>query len=285
MPIPGFTLGTDYSELDGSGKLSLQGGKLRGTRLYRVFTYRNGNAFISALAGGIQFGTPPTYNTPHQYQAGMELYCTGAELEGKGTLSGDADGPNYDGGAWITATYETLNYDPSTGGGGGNPAPAVYVTERRSSGGQTLTLTKTKTTGENAWKFLDFGSPISIDAPEIVKIVPQGEYIITRHFVPTYNQSEIDALIGKINDASFPTSSSLGGYAAGTLLFLGDEANREYTADGAVTAWESVLRFSYNPNGWNYGYNPLSQNYEKIISVDDANVSPYEAASFNTLLT
>ncbi len=284
--VRGFTLGTDYYELEGD-QCSLDKGKLTGTRIFRLVNYDNYPVFLAALGGGIESsGSTTNYNPPHQFLVGSQLWCQAATVDGIGVPTRSNGNPSFQGGAKITARYETLDYNPQTlhGGQSGTQPPGVYVTESRSMGGKTISLTKKGADHVVVWKF-NGGANINDDnVPDFSKTVPQGEYNLTLHYLPNVSPSTINGLIGKINDAQFPTTSSMGGFISGTLLFLGDDTQREYTADGTTIAYQMTLKFAYDPNGWNYEYNPATRAYGLVEAIADGSKHPYEYASFNPLL-
>lgn len=287
MSVRGFTLGTDYTELDGD-QCTLDKGKLTGRRVFRLKNYENYPTFLACLGGGIEAsGGTPNYNPPHQFRNDIQLWCQGATVEGIGVPTRGASGnPSFDGGAKITATYETLDYDPQTihGRGSSNSTPGVYVTESRSTAGKTLQLTKKGSDHAPVWKFSG-GANITDDlVPDFSKTVAQGEYRLTLHYLPTVNQSTINGLIGKVNNAQFPTVSSMGGFVSGTLLFMGDDTEREYTADGTTIAYTMTLKFLYDPNGWNYEYSPAAKAFALVELIADSSKHPYEYADFTPLL-
>lgn len=277
-----------YTEQDGSGDIAADRGKLRGTRIFRVLNYRDAGGFIQDLTGGFITANGETvYNIPERFFPNSSLWCVSASAKGIGVPTGDSDGPNYAGGAIVTAQFETLDYDPEQQNDGGNdpdenPTPTVYATESRSTSAQVLTLERTDAVGEPAWKWSSDDVPLGEEAPEIIKLVPEGDYTIVRHSVPKHPKSTIDGLVGKVNSGTFPVSSSAGGYAAGTLLFMGDDANRQHTSEG-VKAWEITLKFAYNPNGWNKIYRPGTGQYEEVEEIDGGE-KIYTTASFTPLL-
>src|SRR5262245_11591519 len=97
MPLAAFS----YTEQNGSGKFSSDKGKQSGERIFRLANYRDAPAFVAVLTGGIEFttGDGQTYNIPDKFLPSLPLYCTSATAEGIGVPTGDADGPNYAGGA------------------------------------------------------------------------------------------------------------------------------------------------------------------------------------------
>ncbi len=285
--VRGFTLGTDYYELEGD-QCSLDKGKLTGTRIFRLVNYDNYPVFLAALGGGIEAtGTTTNYNPPHQFLPSSQLWCQAATVDGIGVPTRSSGLPSFQGGAKITARYETLDYDPRTaqGRGGSNQPPGVFITESRSMGGRTIELTKKTDALVALWKFNGGANITDQNLPTLNKIEPFGEYHVTLHYQPTCKASTLNGLIGKVNNAQFPTVSSMGGFVSGTLLFLGDSTEREYTADGATIAYQTVLNFSYLPSGWNYYFNAASAAYELVELITDGSKHPYVYADFTPLLT
>ncbi len=282
--VRGFTLGTDYYELEGD-QCSLDKGKLTGTRIFRLVNYDNYPVFFAALGGGIEAsGSTTTYNPPHQFLPGSQLWCQGAVADGIGVPTRSNGNPSFQGGAKITARYETLDYNPQTIHGNQNQPPGVFITESRSHGGRTLELKKTTDALAAIWKFSGGANITDQNLPTLNKIEPLGEYQITLHYTPTCDVTTLNGLIGKINNAQWPTKASMGGFVSGTLLFLGDSTEREYTADGSTIAFHTTLNFSYLPSGWNYFYNSASAAYALVELISDSSKHPYEYADFTPLL-
>ncbi len=283
--VRGFVLGTDYYELEGDG-CSLDKGRLTGTRVFRLVTYENYPLFLSCLGGGIEAsGTTTNYTPPHQFLPDTQLWCQGARVEGIGGPTRVNGLASFSGGAKVTATYETLSYDPQTlHGNPNNPTPGVYVTESRSLGGRTIELTKKTDALAALWKFNGGINITDQNLPTLNKIEPFGEYHVTLHYQPTCPSSTLNGLIGKINNAQWPVKSSMGGFVSGTLLFLGDSTEREYTADGKTVAFQTTLNFSYLPSGWNYYYNSAAAAYQLVELISDGSKHPYEYADFTPLL-
>ena len=188
VPIPGFTLVTDYTELPGA-KCSLQQGKLQGERQFRVLDYSRYPAFIAALAGGIfTTGSTTTYQVPNLFRADMLLWCTSATMEGIGIPTRLDNGEEtFLGGAKVTANYETLSYDPRKRTDGGSQTPSIYATESKSTGGSTILLAKKDDTGSPAWYYTGTGAGgfpflyLDDNAPDLVKRIAEGGYTLTRH--------------------------------------------------------------------------------------------------------
>lgn len=274
MAIPGFTYGTDYHELNGSGRLGYESKALKGERLFRLVNYTRLADFLVALLGGYQntSGTV-SYNTPHRFSPSAAIWCVGVQSEPIGVPQGNGTTLDYSGGAHVTASYSTLSFDPKS---------SAYIQEERSTTGQSVTLAKSKN-GVPQWQYGSDSSTLKEDGPEVVKIFPQGEYILTLPFAPKIPTSTINGLIGKINSGTFPSTSEAGGFAANTLLFLGDSASRKIEPSGAK-AWNLTYRFSYNPNDWRKVFRPDTGLYDAIVTVT-AGTSPYDSADFSPLLT
>lgn len=272
-----------YTEQDGSGDIASDRGKLSGTRIFRLLNYRDAGNFIIDLTGGFLYvGGTAVYSAPERFFPGSSLWCVSASAKGIGVPTGDSGGPNYAGGAIVTAQFATVDYDPEDESDPNNPAVAVYLSESRSTSGQVVTLAKKDADGAAAWKWSSDDVELGDDAPEIVKVVPEGDYTLVRHFVPVLPASTIDGMIGKINNGTFPTSSSAGGFAAGTLLFMGDDSQRQHTSEG-TKAWEITLKFAYNPNGWNKIYRSGTGAYEEVEEIAGGE-KMYLTGNFMTLL-
>lgn len=159
-------------------------------------------------------------------------------------------GPHYDGGAKLTATYETLPFDPEAADPG-DDSPGRFLTESHSIGGRLVTLPK------QAFKWSSDSAELTETDVSPSRLVPHAEYRLTRHRVPNLPKTILFAALGKVNASSF------GQAAAGTLLFLGAEARREHTSAGSQS-WQIDLRFSYEPQGHNNQFRASSGTFEQL---------------------
>ncbi len=290
IDIPDFTRGTDYVEMPGT-TLSIENGKLKGQRKFRVINYDNYPLFLAALAGGITVnGSDVVHRPPVKFRTDVDgIYCLSASHEGIGVPKKLADGSeSWDGGALVSVTYGTLDYNPSNPGGTGgdpnNPTPGPYMTESGSTAAQVVTRTKAKDDGSAAWKWLSNAKITTESAPDIIAHEILKTYVITRYNVTTYPRVGIQLCAGKVNNLPFPAASSAGIFPAETLRFDGDDFQRETFSDGKTNGWTITLRFSYNPNGWNRLFNPSTGAYEKVLRTADATQSIYETTAFEVLL-
>jgi hypothetical protein len=282
--------GVTVTELNGSGKISFDASGYTGERIFRVMDPTKLDAFLAFLQGYV---TPTASGAPHAYSDGSPLFCQSAISEGLGQCVGTGAYPLYDGGYKVTATYKALPYETAGNGGGGNdpnnppPEDLPYSSETRSFTAQRVKLPLTDSAGAIAWKWSSDSADVIVipgqDPPELAKFECYGDYRVMRHNVAKYNASTINGLFGKINSASFPTTSSLGGYAAGTLLFLGDEGSREITINQAKN-WEVQFNFQYNRNGWNKVYRSGTNSYDTPVEKASPNNTIYTSASFAPLL-
>jgi hypothetical protein len=288
VAVRGFTLTSQYVELPGS-TIGMDHGKLIGTRIFRVLDYANVPAFLQALGGGFEStGTITTYSVPHQYSTNFLVWCVRATCEGIGVPQRVNGETSFQGGSKVTAYYESLSYDPRQRSN--NQTPAPYITESRSIGGQMVTLTGTINpfTGKAVWSFNDPTAgwlQLLNDGPSLAFVQAEGEYRLQLHYRPSFSASTVNGLIGKVNNATFPGTSEMGGGATGTLLFLGDDTERSITADGVTLSYETTLKFAYKPIGWNNIISPYDGSAAAVGLTESHSTPPYTSADFSPLIS
>jgi|SRR5579871_620582 len=233
-------------EYAGSGKVSYNRSGWKGTRIFEVpwFQWMDfGNALLGYSVN--QSGGVPTYYLPDVFSAGMPwMFCRELEVEGiEGLIRGyDADPLTpriYYERAKITATYMPLDMD---------------VTLNVS--GQILSVPSTQLAwlGTDIRKGLQdvYGttnpSAYTTLAEDVGKIIPGGEFSLTRHYLPAPYFAPIAQIIGAVNSTSFL------GFQPSTLLVVGMEARRTWTLNGAPV-WDIVFKTSFQPNSWLSLYN------------------------------
>lgn len=242
------------TELNGSGTLQVTSQGMRGVRIFRVHDYAEAEGFAQSLLGvAFQVGGVIERTVPARFAPGSSLFCTQARIEGLGQPGEDPQGqPTYSGGAKVTATYETLSYDPDKDDQKPN-SPGPYLTESLSISGRFVSLPK------EAFQWESDGEPLSEDDVAPGQIVPQAEYRLTRHKVPELPKEALFAAIGKLNAAGFAQVD------AETLLFLGAEARREHTSAGAES-WEIELHFNYAPEGHNSELRTSTGAFDEVVT-------------------
>lgn len=279
-----------YTEQNGSGTLTFSRQKLQGQRIFRLYDYRQAPEFILDLMGGSFNGTHGIkgFSAPDQFLPNYPLYAVSATSKGLGSPTGSSDGADYDGGALITVTYETLPYDPTKGGNpnagnqnGDNSPPGAFMTEKRSTGAQTIVLSKKDQAGSAAWKWSSDSKDLADDSPDLLKVFAEGTYSINmknRQLFPAVN-----TYIGCVNTDGFPATATLfQAYDPGTLLFLGDESERTFWIDGSQTV-DVTLNFAYKSSKWNYFYRP-GYGFDKVLDKTTGK-PPYTETSFALLLS
>ncbi|MEK6236455.1 MAG: hypothetical protein N2C14_17240, partial [Planctomycetales bacterium] len=174
---------------------------------------------------------------------------------------------SYEGGAKVTATYETLSYDPEDPD---DSSLGTYLTESLSISGRSITFPR------EAFKWSSDGT--AFDAQDVTpgKLLPQADFRVTRHRTPSLPKTLLFSMIGKVNQSAFVEA------AAETLLFLGADARREHTAEGVKT-WEIELQFNYEPQGHNSEFRAASGVFEEVVTQVGGN-KRYPAADFTLLL-
>ena len=259
------------TELHGSGQVRITPEGMRGVRLFRVLDYALATQIAAGLLGDAQWvaGTVER-RPPKRFAPDSPMYCREVRIEGLGKPSLAIDGgPHYDGGARLIATYETLPFDPEDDDPAGE-SPGRFLTESLSIGGRLVTLPK------QAFKWSSDSGELAEADSSPGRLLPQAEYRLTRHRVPTLPKSVIFAALGKVNGSTF------GQAAAGTLLFLGAEARREHTGGGSK-AWEIDLRFAYEPQGHNNQFRASTGEFEQLVTKSGGDAL-YDSADFAALV-
>jgi hypothetical protein len=184
--------------------------------------------------------------------------------------------------ALVTATYRTI-YDADNRSRPDLPAvpQGTILTYTADLAAEYLT------TPGRTWRWDD--PPGNPPVPEDVNpglLVPSGGYQLHWRRVPSPPWSAIRQLRGKVNDAAFV------GAPAGTVLFLGARATREFhfLEDGGF--WRMEYAFLESTRtlvsgaqvGWNYFYKELAVAGEHWVAIRDADGrTPYQSADFNLL--
>jgi hypothetical protein len=178
--------------------------------------------------------------------------------------------PNvYPGGAKVTVSFETPEYDqsePTNDGPAGNET-MTFVSYKVSVGAEFLTYPNFCLRWDQpSDSSLDDspGAPLSprhtnvSDDTQASVIIPLIEHTLTWPHVAFPPWNAIRACVGKVNAFRFA------GAPAETLLFLGAECSREITSEG-IRAWSVEYKFSEknqnpfvptDPQGWNHFLRP-----------------------------
>lgn len=219
--------------------------------------------------------------TPYAMPGFPWLTVDNMDIEPHHTEGPDANGADpatYSAaGAKVTLNYTIPKEDgkqqpASNGGDGSGPGG-----KDGSTGGSAVTFVKhTVSVGGEFlqwpakgahWEIGDFkGDDKLSDTTQVGRVVGLIEHQVTWSFVKFPPWDAIRSLIGKINDKKFC------GALAGTMLFLGVEAEHEFTSNGAQ-AWTVTYKFSEKRNvdsfgiirGWNYFLRPSTGDWEKIL--------------------
>jgi len=95
------------------------------------------------------------------------------------------------------------------------------------------------------------------------RLVRLINFVRTEMYVTGLNPS-IMSLMGSVNNDAVSSSLLFGlSFAAETLLLAPPTVNRKISAFG-VQQYDQILKWSYNPAGWNTYYRAKTGNYEKI---------------------
>lgn len=183
-------------------------------------------------------------------------------------------------GAKVTATYESLHH-----AGSRSDLPTVpdgtYLTFQTDLGAEYLSVPG------RVWRWAtppDFRKLPPDVNPGIV--IPTESYRLTWHRVASPDWDILRSLRGKINSETFMGSE------AGTVLFLGAKATREFSFVGDDGFWKIEFTFSERAielaggglAGWNYFYKELPIGGEHWAEIEDiTGNSPYASADLETL--
>lgn len=186
--------------------------------------------------------------------------------------------------ALATLKYKTVPWDQDDDSNEDDPdtPEGTYLTHRISLGGDMLTLSESGLEWENNND--DGKKDVAADvAPGM--LIPTREHQFTWHFVPSPPWDAMRDAYGKLN------TNLQYGAAAETLMFLGADAERDVTIDGA-RAWTLDYRFQERALkaggivvGWNHFFRPdpaaADNSWQKIKRKDGLFV--YETTDFDPL--
>lgn len=174
--------------------------------------------------------------------------------------------------ALLTIDYKTTDRDEDQGDDGDSDDPQKFMTHSISLGGQFLNMPS------SGLKWDGEVDPIKADNINAGKIIPTIEHQFDWEFVPNPPFASIRTSIGRVNSGSFVGASSE------SLLFLGAEASREITYQGAKL-WRISYRFSERllegNKGWNYFYREDTGSWELLRQLNGDTI--YEATDFSSI--
>lgn len=271
-----------YDELNSSPKLKVARDSSQATRIFLI-DWDDIEAFVDEL-----FPSPlEGYGGQSYYPSRPWLVAQSASFEpfDPDNPSGCGEAINvYPGGARVTVEYGIPKDDQkqgptegdsngdgtgpggdqgSTGGETGNDDQKVtHVRHDVSIAGEMLTLPNSGLKWANPD---DQGSTDAGTEANAGKTIPLIEHQITWSHVQSPPWANIRACIGRVNNGNFC------GAAAETVLFLGCEAFREISSDGA-SDWEVKYKFAEkntsmngdDVEGWNHFFRPSSGNFERL---------------------
>lgn len=187
----------------------------------------------------------------------------------------------YRGGARLTATYDSLDvrylrlrpHLPTV-------PDSTYLIYRGELGAETV-----RTPGR-VWRWAIDDEPPVADDVNPGLLIPTGNVQLTWLRVPAPPWTAQRQLRGKVNATTFL------GAPAGTLLFLGARAVREFQLLDADALWRIDYHFAEQTKpltaggygGWNHFYKEEADDGEHWLEIADADGNkPYAAGDFNAL--
>ena len=199
-----------------------------------------------------------------------------------GALTSIASSPNDYPHAVVTATYRTI-YDANNQPRDDLPSvPAgTILTYSADLGAEYMTVPG------RVWRWVD--PPDNPKVPEDVNpglLIPSGAYQLTWRRVPRPPWNKIRELRGKVNSGTFV------GAPAGTVLFLGARATREFQFLEEGGFWRIEYSFLECTKelttgakvGWNYFYKELKVGSEHWVRIEDQDGgAPYRQGDLTQL--
>jgi hypothetical protein len=281
MPIP-------FEELDGSPRFRIGESGTTAVRRFLV-AWPHWQAFARELVGtyqivgpGFAFVAPSHVLLANLIVADLTVDPWPEEKITSGPLFGLASSPNDYPHALVTAYYRTI-YDQNN-----RPRPdlpdvptGTILTYAADLGAEYLSVPG------RAWNWV--APPDDPKLPEDVSpglLVPSGAYHLTWRRVPAPPWEAIRRLRGQVNDADFV------GSPAGTVLFLGARATREFQFLEQGGFWRLEYSFLESTRqrddgslvGWNYFYKETAADGEHWVAIEDQDGNPpYRAGDFSEL--
>lgn len=254
-------------ELKGSGGYDGSPASSSAERRYWVTPYSDVPAWLLSQYESVDPDTGRRYGG-RRYSPISTMFCSGGSFEGIGRISVGSDGNiDYDGGAIVTLKFTTRpDYDNEAGEGDPeDPQNIAYMSESVSISAQVMTVSKSngEASPTAAWQWNDDDADIALDDPvQLVQIVGTAQWNLTRKFVPNIPRAKIFDAIGKVNNAAYA------GLDAGTLLYMGCEANRTISTDG-TRSWDLGHKFEYRKIPWNMFRRASTNEWDFVKSKSD----------------
>lgn len=281
-----MAISVPYEELKGSPKVRLSGGKMTGTRVFRV-AWSDRVQMMGDLYGSYKtIGGVPSYTPPDPFPGFPWLIAKDIDIEPFDEEGMDGDGApnNYtSAGALVTATYEQVDNDEDAGSNKPEVDNGTYLTYSSEIGAEYLTVPG------RTWSFTGLtgaDAKLPDDEPAGIKI-PTESFTLSWTRVPRPPFAAARKMRGMLNNAIF------NGFDIGTVLFLGAKYSREFQAID-LGLWKVDYMFEVkavestaSPGtvlGWNHFYSRKAVAGEHWLTVkDEDNNLPYKSGNFSTL--
>lgn len=283
--------GIPFEELGGSPTISVTQKKTTAKRMFRT-NWSDWQAFSSEVIGGpgagfFGFGS---INDPTTFPGFDRMVVEDIDIEPfePESPTGGVDvwtlTNAYDGGAKIIVSYESKDPGDDKDGKDKPEVPdGTFLTLNLDVGGEYQTIPG------RTWKwFSDFEQLPADTNPGI--LIPTSEVVYNWERVPNPPWDNIRKATGCVSEFAFPSTGSRDKFKAGSLLFLGAKASRQFAMQTQLALWKLEYRFSerllkspvnndFTVAGWNYYYrsNPAAPGGGLVIDkpVDAANNPAY----------
>ncbi len=278
-----------YEELAGSPRLRATQEGVSAVRSFRV-AWSDWQAFARLLLGTARtVGGVAQLTVGPKFPGFENLLVTELTVEPFDPESPDAQpdllveraANTYRGGARVTATYQTLYADYARLRPDLPRVPdSTFLIYRGDLGAETV-----RTPGR-LWRYaIDDAPPVDDDVNPGL-LIPTGNVQLTWLRVPSPPWNAQRTLRGKVNEATFL------GAPAGTLLFLGVRAVREFQLLDDDALWRIDYHFAEQTKpltgggfgGWNHFYREEADAGEHWLPIADADGNPpYASGDFSAL--
>ncbi len=237
----------DYEEPYGSFTMSFGKDDTTATRIFKI-DWGDLADFLIELKGGYRNAPTWPWTPPSRLPNFEFMYCTEADVVGLGKAHKES-GPEGDYTAYeyakVTGRYESQKVVDDE-----IDDPTAILEETLRLSAEFLVLPERA----YLWESDDI---LVQEEVTVGKLMPTFEYNITRPSVENSGANTLLDLVGMVNDATWR------GITAGQALFLGSDADRTTTTDGAEN-WRITYSFLLRAIPHNYFFRPTA-GWELII--------------------
>lgn len=236
--------------------------KIQGNQLFAALRFLHGASAFTASGTEIWYGADQWPGIPF-------LRCNSIQVEGFGAVDGVRP---WDLGIAHTSYKLTIEYGVQKfeDSDDKDPEPIPFCTQSVDYGVEILSIPVKVGPGAD---------PLAARKDVTTNVrLPTITYTLELPKVMKPKWSTYQSLCGKVN------STTVFGAPAETVLFDGPKANRTVALFGDKR-WKVVMKFVYNPRGWNKSLNPDTLEWEDAVCKANGNKKRYETGNLRTLFT